>query len=142
MLGRPIWVDKFEELEVYTFPFRLGNLLTILLFTLVFSCFFALARSIVSVGLLYSIMFSYLSLVYFFGSLFLIADYSSLGYQEVPIVSPSILKSEGGRFFKFLIIMTAILSQFLLIDSLNIQLAYFCLCLIVMPLAIFVLILE
>ena len=142
MLRQGVWIDKFEEMEVYTFPFRLGNLLSILFFTLIFSYLLAIARSIGLAGFMHSIMLTYISLVLFFGSLFIIAEYSTLGYQEIPLVSANVLTSERERFFKVFIIVSAILSQFLLIDSADFQFVYFSLCLLILPLAISVLILE
>jgi hypothetical protein len=142
MLRQPLWIDKFEKMEVYSFPFRLGNLLSILFFTLIFSYLIGAARTFGAASMLYSIMLSYVSLVLFFGSLFIITDFSTLGYQEIPNVSPNVLKSERGRFTKVFIIICAILSQFLLIESLSLKVVYLSLCLILLPLAISVLILE
>jgi len=140
--GKPVWIDKFEALVVYAFPLRLANLLSILMFTLIFSYLISIERGVGAIGLPSAIMLAYVSLIMFFGSLFVIADYSTLGYQEIPNVSPNLLKSERGRIFKVVIIVSAILSIFPIIENSFWQLVYLLLCLVIVPLALSVLILE
>lgn len=142
MIRKAIWIDKFEEMEVYRFPFRMENIIPTLVFTAIFSYLLAIVTTLGGAGFFQSIVLTYMVLILFFGSLFVITDFSTLGYQKVPAVSANLIKSERGRFFKVCIVILAILSFSAYIDSNSIRVFYFIFCMMAIPLAIAVLILE
>ncbi len=54
----------------------------------------------------------YLSFVFFFVYLFVIADCTTLGFQEIPKLSSNLLDTEKSRFFKELVLLSSLLSLF------------------------------
>jgi len=142
MPSKAIWIDKFETLEVTFFSFRAANLISIVFFTLIFSYLLTVIRNLGTSGFMMTVMLTYVSLSFFFGYLFVIADFTTLGYQTIPNASPNLMQTERGRLFKVAVITAAFLTFFLLIDSALPRLIYLFSCLILFPLALSVLILE
>ncbi len=81
MATKPVWIDKFEDLEIFSFPFRVGNIANTIFFCLIFSYLLGVIRVVGPAGFLYSILLTYFSFMFFFGYLFVIVDYTSRGYQ-------------------------------------------------------------
>ena len=81
MATKPVLIDKFEDLEIVSFPFRVGNIASIIFFGLIFSYLLGIMRTMGPIGFFYSIILTYVSFMFFFGYLFVIVDYTSRGYQ-------------------------------------------------------------
>ncbi|MBQ61310.1 MAG: hypothetical protein CMQ19_04460 [Gammaproteobacteria bacterium] len=46
MATKPVWVDKFEDLEIVSFPFRIGNIANTIFFGLIFSYLLGVVRTV------------------------------------------------------------------------------------------------
>jgi len=117
MATKPVWIDKFEDLEIASFPFRAGNIATTIFFCLIFSYLLGILRVIGPAGFFYSILLTYFSFMFFFGYLFVIVDYTSRGYQEIPKLSANLFIAERSRLFKELILISFFLALFFLVDD-------------------------
>ena len=129
------WIDKFVPLEIYSFPFRFGNLLFLLFFTLWFSWivgiiqFMGVASAVMNMGMAYT------GLTFFVGYMFIITEYTAQGYQHIPSISGTIFTSEKPRLFKLVFLVLTLASLFLAIDSTTTQFLYLCFCMLFFPIA-------
>lgn len=111
--GRPsqrLWVDHFEPLEVWRFPFRLENLL--LAAPLIGLWGFLLGSYHVGgiIMIVRSAFGIYATLGFFFCYLFLVLDFTARGFQTPPKISGDILRTSRARFFKVLAVASLFVS--------------------------------
>ncbi|MFP6808627.1 MAG: hypothetical protein VB957_15830 [Pseudomonadales bacterium] len=106
MISKPVWIDKFEELEVSAFPFRISNLLVSIFFSLIFSCMLAVYRFSGLAGVVWVIPLAYVSSLFYLSYLFIIVDFTAQGYQKVPIMSGTLFTTGKSRFFKELLLIS------------------------------------
>lgn len=142
MATKPVLIDKFEDLEIVSFPFRVGNIASIIFFGLIFSYLLGIMRTMGPIGFFYSIMLTYFSFMFFFGYLFVIVDYTSRGYQEVPKLSANLLITVRSRMFKELILISFFFAFFFLFDNAYWNLIVVLTSLLFFPIATSVIIME
>jgi hypothetical protein len=133
--GRPTASEGFEPLEVLAFPFRVSNLLVLILFTLALSWVEFSIRILGVDGLIITIMLFYVSCLLFFGYLFVILDFTSRGHQQPPLLSASLLQSAKGPLFKECLLVSTLLALIYLIDQPYWQLTISISMLILLPVA-------
>lgn len=108
--AKPVWIDRFEPLEVWRFAFRIENVLLAAPLILIWSF---LLGSYYTGGLIMvarSIFAIYLTLGFFFCYLFIILDFTARGYQAPPKLSGDLLGSNKLRFIKSLAIASFFVS--------------------------------
>lgn len=142
MSNKKIWIDKFEPLEIASFPFRVNNLVILAFFSLVFTYELAIVRIVGPAGFVFTIILLYLATLFFMGYGFIIAEYTTRGYQYIGNMSASILFSEKPRLFKLLVLITSLLSIVSLPSEALSLLILGLLSIIIFPLSLSVLIME
>ena len=55
MAGKPVWIDRFEGLEVAAFPFRSENLFAAVFFCLIFSYLLTVFRVVGLAGIVWTV---------------------------------------------------------------------------------------
>ena len=116
MATKPIRIDKFEDLDVFSFPLRVENIANTIFFSLIFSYLLGVIRVVGPGGFVWTIGLTYVSCMFFFGYLFVIVDYTSQGYQQIPKLSANLLIAERSRLFKELILISSFVALFFLSD--------------------------
>jgi hypothetical protein len=98
--SKEVWVDHFEPLQVWRFPFRLENILLTAPFIFLWSFllgsfyvggFIMVARSALAI---------YATVGFFFCYLFIVLDFTARGYQTPPKIGGDLLNANKGRFIK------------------------------------------
>jgi hypothetical protein len=135
-------IDRFNELEVLSFPFRFGNLVLIIVYTLVYTYLTTVWSILGAGGIALTASLTYVTALFFIGYLFVIVDYTALGYQEIPKLSKNLLESEKARLFKEMILLSFFLSLMFVIDELYWRLFIAIASLVLFPLATSVVLLE
>ena len=106
----PVWIDRFEPLEVWRFAFRAENILLAMPLILIWSF---LLGSYYTGGIIMvarSVFAIYLTLGLFFCYLFIILDFTARGYQAPPKLSGDLLNANKLRFIKSLTIASFFVS--------------------------------
>ncbi|HIG42471.1 MAG: hypothetical protein ABGY96_18635 [bacterium] len=142
MPSKPIWIDKFDELSIYSFPFRISNILILFLFTLTFSYVLGATLFLGMIGFIVTITLAYVSFSFFFGYLFVIFEYTSLGFQEIPRLSADLLFNERGRLVKATVLVSFFLSAIFFVTDPFWQTFLTITSLLLIPVAMSVLIME
>lgn len=142
MLGKPVWIDKFEDLEIAAFPFRGGNLLIALFFCLIFSYLLFVLRVVGLGGIVWTAPLAYVNAVFFLGYLFVIVDYTAQGYQKIPIMSANLLSTGRSRFFKELVLISFFFSLFFVSNNPYWQVSFVLASNLLFPMATSVVIME
>jgi hypothetical protein len=135
-------IDKFESLQVALFSLRAANLAIVVLFTLVFSYILGAFRIAGVQSVAATAMLGYVSCVFFVGYLFVIVDYTTLGYQEIPKISGNLLTSARSRLLKELILISFFISLFLFLESTYLKLLFVIASLILFPASTAVVLME
>ena len=117
MTGKPVWIDRFEDLEIVSFPFRVVNLFAAIYFCLIFSYLLMVFRVVGLEGIVWTVPLAYINLLFFFGYMFVIVDYTAQGYQEVPKISGDLLHTGKSRFFKVLVLVSFFFSVFFMFKN-------------------------
>jgi hypothetical protein len=142
MHSKPVWIDRFSKLEIYSFPLRTGNAMIIGLFTMMFSYILAATLLIGLGGLVVTITLAYVSFSFFFGYLFVIFEYTTLGFQEIPKMNAGLVFNERGRLMKAMILVSFFFSLFFFIESPFWQVFFTIISLLLIPVATSLLVLE
>ena len=142
MAGKPVWIDRFEDLEIASFPFRIENLFTAIFFCLIFSYILVVYRVVGLGGTVWTVPLAYVSLLFFFGYMFVIVDYTAQGYQEVPKISGNLVTTEKSRFFKVLVLVSFFFTLFFLFKNPYWQIGFVLAASILFPVATCVIIME
>jgi hypothetical protein len=104
------WIKTFEALQVNRFCLRSENLVTIGLFTLIFSYVGRILFTMGPAALAASIVLIYVSGLLYLGYLFVITEQTAYGHQRIPPLSAQILTQEKPRIFKLIIIVSMFFS--------------------------------
>lgn len=142
MAGKPVWIDKFEDLEIASFPLRTGNLLIAIFFCLVFSYLLLVLRIAGLGGFVWMIQLVYINSLFLVSYLFVIVDYTAQGYQEVPKISGTLLSTGKSRFFKELVLVSFFFSLFFLSDNAYWQACFIIASTVLFPMGTCVIIME
>ena len=142
MPSKPIWIDKFDALSIFSFPFRISNILSIILFTLTFSYVLGATLFLGMLGFIVTITLAYVSFSFFFGYLFVIFEYTSLGYQEIPRLSTDLLFNERSRLMKATVLVSFFLSAIFFVTDPFWQTFLTISSLLLIPVAMSVLVME
>jgi len=142
MAGKPVWIDRFEDLQIASFPFRIANLFAAVFFCLIFSYILMVFRVVGLGGIVWTVPLAYVNLLFFFGYMFVIVDYTAQGYQEVPKISGDLLYTGKSRFFKVLVVLSFFFSLFFLFRNPYWQVSFVLAASILFPMATCVIIME
>lgn len=132
---KDVWIDKFAPLEIYTFPYSTSNLLFLLFFTAWFSWIIGSVAFMGLASVVVNIWMAYTGLSFFVGYMFIITEYTALGYQQIPPISGTIFTSEKPRLFRLVFLILALSSLFLQFDGTIAQFTFLCFCMFFFPLA-------
>lgn len=142
MAGKPVWIDKFEALEIASFPLRSANLFVAVFFCLIFSYLLMVPRIVGLGGIMWTAPLMYVIAVFFLGYLFVIVDYTAQGYQEVPKISANLLTTGRSRFFKELVLISFFFCLFFLSENSYWRLSFVLTTSLLFPMATCVIIME
>jgi hypothetical protein len=141
-MSNPVWIDKFEALEVNFFSLRSSNIVIAVFFALIFSYMLSAIRFVGLAAATSMAMLTYVSSIFFVGYLFVIVDYTTQGYQDIPKLSGNLLTTERSRLFKELILIGFFISLFFLFDNPYWKLIYIISSLVLFPVSTAVIIME
>ncbi len=142
MLGKPVWIDRFEDLEIAAFPFRSSNLFIAVFFCLIFSYLLFVLRVVGLGGAVWTAPLVYVNAVFFLGYLFIIVDYTAQGYQKIPMMSANLLSTGRSRFFKELVLVSFFFSLFFVSKNPYWQVSFVLASSLLFPVATSVIIME
>ncbi len=142
MAIKPVSIDRFETLEVALFSLRAANIAIVILFTLIFSYMLGAFRIVGPQAAVAMAVLAYVSCVFFIGYLFVIVEYTTMGYQEIPKISGNLLTTERSRLVKELVLISFFISLFLVLESPYLKLLFVIASLIIFPVSTAVIIME
>jgi len=102
----PPTIDHFEDLEIYSFPFRGINIGVLILFTLSYTWIETVFRGMGISGLIITMMFTYVCSLLFFGYLFVILKDTARGHQHIEQLSASLLDQAKLPLFKEVLLLS------------------------------------
>ena len=140
-IGKP-WIKTFEALQVNRFCLRSENLVTIAVFTVIFSYVARILFTMGPAALAASIMLIYVSSLLYLGYLFVITEQTAYGHQRIPPLSAQVLQQEKGRIFKLIILVTMFFSCGYVLQAPLLQIIFALTSLILFPVSMSVLILT
>ena len=141
-MSNPVWIDKFEALEVNFFSLRSSNIVVAVFFALIFSYMLSALRFVGLAAATSMAMLTYVTTIFFIGYLFVIVDYTTQGYQEIPKLSANLLTTERSRLIKELILIAFFVSLFLVFDNPYWKLFFVISGLVIFPVSTAVIIME
>lgn len=134
--------ESFSELEVLAFPFRDINVFMLVFFTLVFSWLEFVMRSMGVGGFIISMMAAYAATLMFVGYLFVVFKFTSLGYQNVPKISGSLLDDTKMPILKVLIFVSVLFSIVYLVPIPALRMAVGLAMMLIVPLGTAIIVIE
>ncbi|MBT4494496.1 MAG: hypothetical protein HOC70_14735 [Gammaproteobacteria bacterium] len=134
--------ERFTELQVLSFPFRLGNLLLLTITGAIYSYLYLIWTSLGTIGFVLTTVITYLTTLLYVSYLVFVADYTTLGYQYLPKLSMNVIDSSRWKILKAMVLLSFFASLVPLVDSQNWRAAVFVFCAVVLPLATAVLLVE
>jgi hypothetical protein len=141
-VSNPVWIDKFEALEINLFSLRPGNIVVAIFFALIFSYMLSALRFVGLAAATSMATLTYVTTIFFIGYLFVIVDYTAQGYQEIPKLSGNLLTTERSRLLKELVLIAFFVSLFFVFDNPYWKLFFIISSLVLFPVSTAVIIME
>lgn len=134
---------QFESLHLFRFPFTLVNIGITTLFLMFLAGAAYMLRIPSGAFVLISIPGLYIAVILYTHYMFIIVEYTSLGYQVLPKISGAMIRpTYDQRLFKELIVLVALLYGYHQISNVTMQSIYICFALLIFPLTTAVITIE
>jgi hypothetical protein len=134
---------QFEPLHLFRFPFTIVNIGVNLLFLILLSGAAYMLRIPSGAFVMVSIPGLYIAAILYTHYMFIIVEYTSLGYQVLPKISGAMIRpTYDQRLFKEVVVVVVLLYGYHQISNVTIQSIYICSTLLVFPLITAVITIE